>query len=85
MEKPEGKKTSSYLDTLDYDFASSTSCHGLAHVANARGMFSRLFWIIAVLAMCGGLLYQLAKLFETFLKFSAVSEVYVKVSITCYQ
>ncbi len=68
-------------DTIDYDFATSTTCHGLNNIVTSKRLPVKLIWTLVVLCLAGGLLNNLYKLFSDFLKWSPVTDVYIKVSM----
>lgn len=82
MDSPKSVNTINRYQSLEYEFAQETSCHGFKHVCSAKQLWTKAFWIIALLACFGILISQIAWLTLDYLKFEAVTEVKYTVSWT---
>ena len=64
---------------LNFEYATTTSCHGWAKVARAKGTWEKVGWVIIVLACVGFLLGQTVFLLKEYLAFSLVTTVDLQV------
>lgn len=67
-------------DSLEYAFATNTSCHGLRNVADGSNIVTRCVWFVFVLASFAFLLFQVITAGRQYLDYQAVTEVKVNVS-----
>ena len=66
-------------NSLEKDFAQTTSCHGFIHVYNAHFWPLRVCWILIMIVAGGALMFNCYSIIKSYSKFETVSEVTMKV------
>ena len=68
--------------SLEYEFATNTTCHGLKHIADSKSVCARMIWVLLVLGAFGFLAFQMISITFEFVTYNAVSEVMISVRDT---
>ncbi|CAH1783640.1 unnamed protein product [Owenia fusiformis] len=67
---------------LDYEFATSTSCHGLGRIADSSRKPQRIFWILVTLFCFGYMVSQIVDRFDHFMQMKQTTELEVMMDQT---